>query len=163
MKYIKPKLKEDLNSNSKALISDLVISIVGQIRVFQGKSTSPGAIYGLSSCLRMMHEHFEAGYTKDAIKHLNKLNIDPIPRSIRGVYYLNSKINKEDRKLYVEHTDGGVKKLAVDLLGLYQELSGNEEDYPRIMEYIKMNTFFIIKHKEIDKGIDENYSLRDKI
>jgi hypothetical protein len=54
--------------------------------------------------------------------------------SIRGVYYLHSKTNKEERKLYVEHTDSGVKKLAVNLLGLYKELSGNEEDYLRIME-----------------------------
>jgi hypothetical protein len=58
-KYIKPQLREKLSEKSEKLISDLIQSIVGQIRIFEGKKNeNPGAIYGISRCLRMLHEHF---------------------------------------------------------------------------------------------------------
>ena len=162
-KYIKPRLREELSAASEKLVSDLFLSILGQIRVFEGKSNGPGAIYGISQCLRMLHEHFEAGYTKEAKKYITDLSFHTEPRTIREIYNLSSKIDKNERKLYVEHTDGGIKKIAKGLLSLYEELKGNEQDVEIVSTFIKDNTYFIIKHKEIDKGIDENYSLRDKI
>ena len=58
--YVIPKLRssEKLTKSTKLLIEDLIKSISGQIRVFEGKNTEPGAIYGISRCLRMIHEHF---------------------------------------------------------------------------------------------------------
>lgn len=64
--YVIPKLRssEKLTKSTKLLIEDLIKSITGQIRVFEGKNTEPGAIYGISRCLRMIHEHFESGFTQ---------------------------------------------------------------------------------------------------
>jgi hypothetical protein len=57
--------------------------------------------------------------------------------------------------LYVEHTDGGIKKLAIDLLGLYEKLKGNADDILVVKNHIETNTFFITKHKENDKSLNE--------
>jgi hypothetical protein len=58
--------------------------------------------------------------------------------------------------LYVEHTDGGVKKLAVDLLKLSSSLKNeNEYDTNFILNHIKENSFFVIKHKEFDFEIND--------
>jgi hypothetical protein len=153
--YIQPKLRIETTAASEKLVEDLTKAIVGQIRVFEGKSTGPGAIYGISRCLRMLHEHFEAGYTEEAKKHLIRLKHETEPRTIREVYSLSRKIDKNDRLFYVEHTDGGVKKLAVDLLGMYEKLKGNDEDVLIIKNHIENNTYFIIKHKENDKSLNE--------
>ena len=154
------KINDIINLKSETLINDLLLSIVGKIRVFNFKESDkvrPGAIYGVSRCLRMLHEHFKAGYTEEAIKYLNGLNIrTDFHRSIREVYKLNSTIEKSNRKLYVEHTDGGVKKLALDLLKLSRSLKNdNEFDTNFILNHIKENSFFIIKHREFDSGINE--------
>jgi hypothetical protein len=72
------KITDKINLKSEALITDLILSIVGQIRVFnfnENDKVRPGAIYGVSRCLRMLHEHFKAGFTEEAIKYLNELNI----------------------------------------------------------------------------------------
>ena len=161
-KNIKPRLREKLSDPSDKLVSDLIISILGQIRVFEGKSNGPGAIYGISRCLRMLHEHFEAGYTEEAKKYIINLGFHAKPRTIREIYSLNSKIDKNNRKLYVEHTDGGVKKLATDLLSLYEELKGNEQDIETVSTFIKDNTYFITKHKDKNKDINENFSIKIK-
>jgi len=155
IKYIKPSIRKELTEASGKLVEDLTKAIVGQIRIFEGKSTGPGAIYGISRCLRMLHEHFEAGYTEEAKKHLIRLKYETEPRTIREVYSLSRKIDKNDRLFYVEHTDGGIKKLAIDLLGMYNNLNGNNEDISIIRNYIENNSFFIIKHKENDKSINE--------
>ena len=66
-------LNEKINKKSEALIDDLLLSIVGQIRIFnfnENDTVRPGAIYGVSRCLRMLHEHFKTGYTNEAIKYL---------------------------------------------------------------------------------------------
>ena len=161
-KNIKPRLREKLSDPSDKLVSDLIISILGQIRVFEGKSNGPGAIYGISRCLRKLHEHFEAGYTEEAKKYIINLGFHAKPRTIREIYSLNSKIDKNNRKLYVEHTDGGVKKLATDLLSLYEELKGNEQDIETVSTFIKDNTYFITKHKDKNKDINENFSIKIK-
>ncbi len=154
------KINDIINLKSETLINDLLLSIVGQIRVFnfnESDKVRPGAIYGVSRCLRMLHEHFKTGYTEEAIKYLNGLNIKTdFHRSIREVYKLNSTIEKSNRKLYVEHTDGGVKKLALDLLQLSGSLK-NDNDYDTefILNHIKKNSFFIIKHKDFDADINE--------
>jgi hypothetical protein len=154
------KITDKINLKSEALITDLILSIVGQIRVFnfnENDKVRPGAIYGVSRCLRMLHEHFKAGFTEEAIKYLNGLNIATDSHiSIREVYKLNSTIEKSNRKLYVEHTDGGVKKMAVDLLKLSSSLKNdNDFDTNFILNHIKGNSFFIIKHKEFDSEINE--------
>lgn len=154
------KITDKINLKSEALINDLILSIVGQIRVFSFKENDkvrPGAIFGVSRCLRMLHEHFKAGFTEEAIKYLNGLNITTDSHlSIREVYKLNSTIEKSNRKLYVEHTDGGVKKLAIDLLKL-SSLLKNENDFDTnfILNHIKENSFFVIKHKEFDFEIND--------
>jgi hypothetical protein len=154
------KITDIKNLKSEALINDLILSIVGQIRVFSFKENDkvrPGAIYGVSRCLRMLHEHFKAGFTEEAVNYLNGLNIATDSHlSIREVYKLNSTIEKSNRKLYVEHTDGGVKKLAVDLLKLSSSLK-NENDFDSIfiLNHIKENSFFVIKHKEFDFEIND--------
>ena len=167
-KYNKPELREKLSEKSEKLVADLIQSIVGQIRIFEGKKNkNPGAIYGISRCLRMLHEHFEAGFTKEARNYLDDLqhpdyelaNKDRL--TIREVYSLSRKIDKSNRKLYVEHTDGGIKKLAIDLLGLYEKLKGNKEDIHTVKEFIQNNTYFIIKHKEQNKDINERFSIKD--
>jgi len=155
IKYIKPSIRKELTEASGKLVEDLTKAIVGQIRIFEGKSTGPGAIYGISRCLRMLHEHFEAVYTEEAKKHLIRLKYETEPRTIREVYSLSRKIDKNDRLFYVEHTDGGIKKLAIDMLGMYNNLNGNNEDISIIRNYIENNSFFIIKHKENDKSINE--------
>jgi hypothetical protein len=154
-------LNEKINKKSKTLIDDLLLSIVGQIKIFNFKkndSIRPGAIYGVSRCLRMLHEHFKTGYTDEAIKYLNSLKISTdVNRSIREVYKLNSTIEKSNRKLYVEHTDGGGKKLASDLLKLSYFLKNeNEHDKNLVLNHIKKNSFFIIKHKDFDANINHN-------
>jgi hypothetical protein len=154
-------LNEKINKKSKTLIDDLLLSIVGQIKIFnfnKNDSIRPGAIYGVSRCLRMLHEHFKTGYTDEAIKYLNSLKISTdVNRSIREVYKLNSTIEKSNRKLYVEHTDGGVKKLASDLLKLSYFLKNeNEHDKNLVLNHIKKNSFFIIKHKDFDANINHN-------
>ena len=161
--YIKPRLRSNLSAASENLVSDLILSIVGQIRVFEGKSIRPGAIYGISRCLRMIHEHFEAGYTKESEEYLIDLELDTQLRTIREVYSLSRKIDKSNRKLYVEHTDGGVKKLTVQLLGLYEMFKGNEEDVLMVRRFIIDNTYFIIKHKEKNKDINENFLMKNLI
>jgi len=167
IKYKKPKLKEKLSKASVQLVSDLLLSIVGQIRVFEGKSRSPGAIYGVSRSLRMLHEFFEAGFTKEARKYLDSLNHPDLIKAkknlltIREVYSLSRKIDKSKRKLYVEHTDGGIKELAIKLLGLYKKLKGNDEDILTVSKFINENTYFIIKHKEHNKDINEKFSMKD--
>ena len=118
-------------------------------------------------CLRMLHEHFEAGFTKEARNYLDDLqhpdyelaNKDRL--TIREVYSLSRKIDKSNRKLYVEHTDGGIKKLAIDLLELYEKLKGNKEDIHTVKKFIQNNTYFIIKHKEQNKDINERFSIKD--
>ena len=82
-------------------------------------------------------------------------------RTIREIYNLSSKIDKSERKLYVEHTDGGIKKLATDLLSLYEELKGNEQDVEMVSTFIKDNTYFITKHKDKNKDINENFSIKN--
>ena len=168
LKYNKPQLREELSEKSEKLVSDLIQSIVGQIRIFEGKKNeNPGAIYGISRCLRMLHEHFEAGFTKEAKNYLDNLqhpdyelaNKDRL--TIREVYSLNRKIDKSNRKLYVEHTDGGIKELAISLLKYYGELKGNKEDINKVKEFIQNNTYFIIKHKELNKDINERFSIKD--
>jgi hypothetical protein len=154
-------LNEKINKKSKTLIDDLLLSIVGQIKIFnfnKNDSIRPGAIYGVSRCLRMLHEHFKTGYTDEAIKYLNSLKISTdVNRSIREIYKLNSTIEKSNRKLYVEHTDGGVKKLASDLLKLSYFLKNeNEHDKNLVLNHIKKNSFFIIKHKDFDANINHN-------
>lgn len=161
-KYIKPRLREELSAASEKLVSDLFLSILGQIRVFEGKSNGPGAIYGISQCLRMLHEHFEAGYTEEAKKYITDLSFHTEPRTIREIYNLSSKIDKNERKLYVEHTDGGIKKIAKDLLSLYEELKGNEQDVEMVSTFIKNNTYFITKHKDKNKDINENFSIKNR-
>ena len=167
-KYIKPQLREKLSEKSEKLVADLIQSIVGQIRGFEGKKNeNPGAIYGISRCLRMLHEHFEAGFTKEAKNYLDNLqhpdyelaNKDRL--TIREVYSLNRKIDKSNRKLYVEHTDGGIKELAISLLKYYGELKGNKEDIHTVKKFIQNNTYFIIKHKELNKDINERFSIKD--
>jgi hypothetical protein len=160
IKYKKPKLKEKLSEASVQLVSDLLLSIVGQIRVFEGKNTRPGALYGISRSLRMLHEHFEAGYTEEAKKDIIHLGYDTNPRTIREVYSLSRKIEKSKRNLYVEHTDGGIKELAIELLGLYKKLKGNDEDILTVSKFINENTYFIIKHKEQNKDINEKFSMK---
>ncbi|CAI8208180.1 MAG: Uncharacterised protein [Formosa sp. Hel1_33_131] len=115
----------------------------------------------------MLHEHFEAGFTKEARNYLDDLqhpdyelaNKDRL--TIREVYSLSRKIDKSNRKLYVEHTDGGIKKLAIDLLELYEKLKGNKEDIHTVKKFIQNNTYFIIKHKEQNKDINERFSIKD--
>jgi len=154
------KINDNINIKTEQLINNLLLSIVGQIRVFNyGKTDKirPGAIYGVSRCLRMLHEHFKTGYTEEATKYLNGLNINTdFHRSIREVYKLNSTIEKSNRKLYVEHTDGGIKKLALDLLKLPSSLKNeNEFDTDFVLNHIKENSFFIIKHKDFDIDIND--------
>ena len=79
------------------------------------------------------------------------------------MYSLSRKIDKSNRKLYVEHTDGGIKKLTVQLLGLYETLKGNEEDVLTVKKFIIDNTYFIIKHKDKNKDINENFSMKNLI
>ena len=115
----------------------------------------------------MLHEHFEAGFTKEARNYLDDLqhpdyelaNKDRL--TIREVYSLSRKIDKSNRKLYVEHTDGGIKKLAIDLLELYEKLKGNKEDIHTVKKFIQNNTHFIIKHKEQNKDINERFLIKD--
>lgn len=150
-----------INTKSEVLMDDLVLSIVGQIRIFnynENDTVRPGAIYGVSRCLRMLHEHFKTGYTTEAIKYLNSLKIKTdVNRSIREVYKLNKTIEKSNRKLHVEHTNGGVKKLALDLLRLSNSLKNeNEYDKNLVLNHIKKNSFFIIKHKDFDTNINHN-------
>ena len=167
LKYNKPQLREKLSEKSEKLVSDLIQSIVGQIRIFEGKKNeNPCAIYGISRCLRMLHEHFEADFTKEAKNYLDDLqhpdelaNKDRL--TIREVYNLSRKIDKSNRKLYVEHTDGGIKELAISLLKYYGELKGNKEDINKVKEFIQNNTYFIIKHKELNKDINERFSIKD--
>ncbi len=163
----RPKLREKLNDASNNLISDLITSITGQIRVFQGENTNPGAVYGISRCLRMLHEHFETGFTVEARLYINSLNIlekkieENDLLTIREVYSLNKKIlDKRERQLYVEHTDGGIKQLAIDLLRFYKELNNTQSDYGEVRKFIENNTFFIIKHKELNKNINERTIMR---
>ena len=158
---MKPRLRKGLTLASEKLVSDLSLSILGQIRVFEGQNNGPGAIYGISQCLRMLHEHFEAGYTEEAKKYIIDLGFHTEPRTIREIYNLSSKIDKSIRKLYVEHTDGGIKKLAKDLLSLYEELKGNEQDVEMVSTFIKDNTYFITKHKDKDTDINENFSIKN--
>ncbi len=47
-KHIKPRLRERLCGASEKLVSNLFLSILGQIRVFEVKSNEPRAIYGIS-------------------------------------------------------------------------------------------------------------------
>ena len=155
-------MRKDLSHASEKLVSDLFLSILGQIRIFEGQNYGPGAIYGISQCLRMLHEHFEAGYTEEAKKYITDLGFHTEPRTIREIYNLSSKIEKSARKLYVEHTDGGIKNLAKDLLSLYDELKGNEQDVEMVSTFIKTNTFFITKHKDKNKDINENFSIKNK-
>jgi len=161
-KYFQPKLRNEnqLTNDSKKLVEDLIKSIVGQIRIFEGKSISPGAIYGISRCLRMLHEHFEAGYTDEAKKHLGYLNYKAEPRTIREVYSLSRKIDKNNRLFYVEHTDGGVKKFAIELLNYYNKLQGDSTDFSKVKAFIQQNTYFIIKHKMKDQMINENFEMK---
>ncbi|GEM_PF-1780423 len=149
-----------LSEKSEELVSDFILSIVGQIRAFEGENCRPGAVYGVSRCLRMLHEHFEAGYTREAKEYLVGLGFETEPRTIREVYSLNRKIDKANRQLYVEHTDGGVRKLAVDLLELFGAFKGDRDDISIVRNYIIENTYFIIKHKEKNKDINEKYSLK---
>ena len=114
----------------------------------------------------MLHEHFEADFTKEAKNYLDDLqhpdelaNKDRL--TIREVYNLSRKIDKSNRKLYVEHTDGGIKELAISLLKYYGELKGNKEDINKVKEFIQNNTYFIIKHKELNKDINERFSIKD--
>ncbi|MDA8629072.1 hypothetical protein N9M15_02545 [Bacteroidia bacterium] len=155
-------MRKDLSHASEKLVSDLFLSILGQIRIFEGQNYGPGAIYGISQCLRMLHEHFEAGYTEEAKKYITDLGFHTEPRTIREIYNLSSKIEKSARKLDVEHTDGGIKNLAKDLLSLYDELKGNEQDVEMVSTFIKNNTFFITKHKDKNKDINENFTIKNK-
>jgi len=162
-KYSLPRLrtKPALSERSEELVSDLILSIVGQIRVFEGKNCRPGAVYGISRSVRMLHEvFFEAGYTREAKEYLVGLGFETKPRTIREVYILNRKIDKDNRQLYAEHTDGGVRKLTVDLLGLFGTFKGDKDDVSIVRKHIIENTYFIIKHKEKNKDINENYSLK---
>ncbi|MDB9732646.1 hypothetical protein OAA96_02510 [Polaribacter sp.] len=93
-KHIKPRLRKGLSDASEKLVSDLFLSILGQIRIFEGKSNGPGAIYGISQCLRMLHKHFEAGYTEEAKKYITDLGFHTETRTIREIYNLSSKIDK---------------------------------------------------------------------
>ncbi len=161
-KYPIPRLrtKPALSERSEELVSDLILSIVGQIRVFEGKNCRAGAVYGISRCIRMLHEFFEAGYTREAKEYLYDLGFTTEPRTIREVYSLNRKIDKANRQLYVEHTDGGVRKLAVELLELFSTFKGNENDISIVRNYIIENTYFIIKHKEKNRDINEKFSIK---
>lgn len=161
-KHFKPRLRKNppLSEKSEDLFSDLIVSIVGQIRVFEGKNCRAGAVYGISRCIRMLHEFFEAGYTREAKEYLYELGFTSEPRTIREVYSLNRKIDKANRQLYVEHTDGGVRKLAVELLELFSTFKGNENDISIVRNYIIENTYFIIKHKEKNRDINEKFSIK---
>jgi len=53
-----------------------------------------------------------------------------------------------------------VRKLAVDLLELFGAFKGDRDDISIVRNYIIENTYFIIKHKEKNKDINEKYSLK---
>ncbi|MEN8827014.1 MAG: hypothetical protein ABF264_01440 [Flavobacteriales bacterium] len=100
-----------------------------------------------------------------AREYLNRLNIDDTlakkeTLTIREVYRLNRKIDKSERMLLVEHTDGGIKKMAIDLLGCYKHLNKSKEDFRIVQSYLENNTYFIIKHKELNKNINEEFSIK---